>query len=291
MEKVCDFMDIQQNSFGVGYGDTARSYANQLNLELHECSFADFNCRGINKHFYNRIFAVRYAKGEPAFVGNSETGVQMEMKPGYFYFFSPGMPLSFNFKTGTGFFAFHFNLRYCAYQDIFLSMKIMEKRYDPEFISRLENAYSDNPDLPAAFLIKGLLFEKIAELLPNDRKLFQEDCFEKYRKLFEYISKHASAKLTIGELAEISGMSRDYLSRNFPRDIGIPLKKYIMNILLSRAELLLRNRELTVREIAKILNFNDEYYFSHFFRRESGFAPGQYRKQAQFSPTSSSDLQ
>ena len=74
-------------------------------------------------------------------------------------------------------------------------------------------------------------------------------------------------------------MTRDLLSNNFSRDIGIPLKKYLSNILLSRAELLLRNKELTVREIARLLNFNDEYYFSHFFRRQTGLAPGQYRKQ------------
>ena len=42
-------MEIHQNLSGVAYGSSAMSYANQLNLELHECSFANFNCTGHNR--------------------------------------------------------------------------------------------------------------------------------------------------------------------------------------------------------------------------------------------------
>ena len=155
----------------------------------------------------------------------------------------------------------------------------MRERHDPEFVEQVAAVFQSSSDLSAAFRIKGLLFLKVADLFPSEKKLFQKDCFEKYRTLFEYIAHHINARLTIDDLAEIVEIPRDRLSRNFSRDIGIPLKKYLSNILLSRAELLLRNKELTVREIARLLNFNDEYYFSHFFRRQTGLAPGQYRKQ------------
>lgn len=155
----------------------------------------------------------------------------------------------------------------------------MRELYDPEFVKVLETEFKNASDISAAFLIKGLLFQKVSRIFPKEKQLFREDCFHKYRELFEYISKHVSAKLMVAELAEVSGMTRDLLSKNFSRDIGIPLKKYLSSILLSRAELLLRNKELTVREIARLLNFNDEYYFSHFFRRQTGLAPGQYRKR------------
>ncbi len=272
-------METHQNLSGIAYGSSAMSYANQLNLELHECSFANFNCTGHNRYTYNRIFAVQKVTGDPSFVGNSETGRKIEMKPGCFYFSSCALPLSFEFRKGTEFFAFHFNVLHCAYQDIFLSEAILRERHDPEFVEQVAAVFQSSSDLSAAFRIKGLLFLKVAELFPSDKKLFQKDCFEKYRNLFEHIAHHISARLTIDDLAEIAGIPRDRLSRNFSRDIGIPLKKYLSNILLSRAELLLRNKELTVREIARLLNFNDEYYFSHFFRRQTGLAPGQYRKQ------------
>ena len=264
---------------GVLFDTVMISYANQLNLELHESSFANFECNTRNSYPFNRLFAVSFSNGKPSVVSNYETGEQLEMKPGHLYFFSCGFPLAFHFREGTGFFAFHFNLRYCAYQDVFLSERFMRELYDPEFIKVLETEFKNASDISAAFLIKGLLFQKVSKIFPKEKQLFREDSFHKYRELFEYISKHVSAKLTVAELAEVSGMTRDLLSKNFSRDIGIPLKKYLSNILLSRAELLLRNKELTVREIARLLNFNDEYYFSHFFRRQTGLAPGQYRKQ------------
>ena len=155
----------------------------------------------------------------------------------------------------------------------------MRELHDPEFIHVLETEFKNASDLSAAFLIKGLLFQKVSKLFPKNKPLFKEDRFENYRELFEYISKHINAKLTISHLAEVSGTTRDLLSKNFSRNIGLPLKKYLSNILLSRAELLLRNQELTIREVARLLDFNDEYYFSHFFRRQTGLAPGQYRKQ------------
>lgn len=264
---------------GILFDTVMISYANQLNLELHESSFANFECHTRNSYPFNRLFAVSFSNGEPSVVSNYETGEQFEMKPGYLYFFSYGFPLAFHFREGTGFFAFHFNLRYCAYQDVFLSERFMRELHDPEFIHVLETEFKNASDLSAAFLIKGLLFQKVSKLFPKNKPLFKEDRFENYRELFEYISKHINAKLTISHLAEVSGTTRDLLSKNFSRDIGLPLKKYLSNILLSRAELLLRNQELTIREVARLLDFNDEYYFSHFFRRQTGLAPGQYRKQ------------
>lgn len=264
---------------GVLFDTVMISYANQLNLELHESSFANFECHTRNSYPFNRLFAVSFSNGEPSVVSNYETGEQFEMKPGYLYFFSYGFPLAFHFREGTGFFAFHFNLRYCAYQDVFLSERFMRELHDPEFIHVLETEFKNASDLSAAFLIKGLLFQKVSKLFPKNKPLFKEDRFENYRELFEYISKHINAKLTISHLAEVSGTTRDLLSKNFSRDIGLPLKKHLSNILLSRAELLLRNQELTIREVARLLDFNDEYYFSHFFRRQTGLAPGQYRKQ------------
>ena len=272
-------MKTVTNKNGILFDTVMISYANQLNLELHESSFANFECHTRNSYPFNRLFAVSFSNGEPSVVSNYETGEQFEMKPGHLYFFSYGFPLAFHFREGTGFFAFHFNLRYCAYQDVFLSERFMRELHDPEFIHVLETEFKNASDLSAAFLIKGLLFQKVSKLFPKNKPLFKEDRFENYRELFEYISKHINAKLTISHLAEVSGTTRDLLSKNFSRDIGLPLKKYLSNILLSRAELLLRNQELTIREVARLLDFNDEYYFSHFFRRQTGLAPGQYRKQ------------
>ena len=73
-------------------------------------------------------------------------------------------------------------------------------------------------------------------------------------------------------------MSRDTLSRNFSRDFGIPLKRYLIEILVAQGEKLLRDPELRLRDIARRLRFNDEYYFSNFFKRETGTSPSEYRR-------------
>ena len=77
---------------GILFDTVMISYANQLNLELHESSFANFECHTRNSYPFNRLFAVSFSNGEPSVVSNYETGEQFEMKPGHLYFFSYGFP-------------------------------------------------------------------------------------------------------------------------------------------------------------------------------------------------------
>ena len=80
---------------GVLFDTVMISYANQLNLELHESSFANFECHTRNSYPFNRLFAVSFSNGKPSVVSNYETGEQLEMKAGHLYFFSYGFPLPF----------------------------------------------------------------------------------------------------------------------------------------------------------------------------------------------------
>ena len=45
---------------GVLFNTVMISYANQLNLELHESSFANFECNTRNSYPFNRLFAVSF---------------------------------------------------------------------------------------------------------------------------------------------------------------------------------------------------------------------------------------
>jgi YesN/AraC family two-component response regulator len=46
-----------------------------------------------------------------------------------------------------------------------------------------------------------------------------------------------------------------------------------------RACSLLATENLKIREIAEKLEFTNEFYFSRFFKKHSGMAPAQFRKE------------
>ena len=115
--------------------------------------------------------------------------------------------------------------------------------------------------------------EFIPEIDTEIHLLYQRDM-----KIHRFLRNEADAKTVIEDLADIAGLSADTLSRRFSKDYKKTLKKAINQAIAMRAEKFLRNNELKVKEIAEILKFNDEYYFSKFFKRESGKSPSEFRQ-------------
>lgn len=255
-------------------------YANLLSVKLYEYSRADFDRCSVNTYAFNRIFAVYSSTGPVSTVGSPMFGGELPMEPGSLFFFSAGVPVSFHFRHGTCFYAFHYNLQLLPFSEIFLSFAHMERIMAPEIIRELDRISSLPVDgIQRACKIKGMLFQITADFLPRNLITFQNAITSRYRKMLDYIERNIHAKITIDELAEVAGMHRSTLSRSFSQDTGITLKKYLSHQLQLRAALLLRESKLSIKEIARRLNFNDEYYFSHFFKRESGVSPREFRQQ------------
>jgi AraC-like DNA-binding protein len=66
--------------------------------------------------------------------------------------------------------------------------------------------------------------------------------------------------------------------------MGISLKDYITEIIVSRASRLLSYTDKTILEIADILGFEDPSYFHRVFKKNTGLTPKEYRKNSQEQP-------
>lgn len=87
----------------------------------------------------------------------------------------------------------------------------------------------------------------------------------------------ADAGLNIDQLAVRLKTHRSRLSRLFHDQYGLPPSMYLQRVRLSHAVWLLKNRQLTVAEVAALSGFDDPGYFSRLFRREIGVPPGRFR--------------
>lgn len=101
-----------------------------------------------------------------------------------------------------------------------------------------------------------------------------------FEPVMHYIRKHVSAETQIEELAEMLGCSKVLFSRRFRTVFGEPLKKYLQKELFYRATLLLVDHQMNIKEVATMLGFSSEFYFSKFFKRCSGISPSEYRQRA-----------
>jgi two-component system response regulator YesN len=93
-----------------------------------------------------------------------------------------------------------------------------------------------------------------------------------------YIHDHYSNALGRKEIAAHVGVSQEYLSSCFHREVGVPLVNYVERYRLRRAKELLVTTEKSITEIALEVGFNDSSYFGRIFRRENGISPLAYRR-------------
>ncbi len=99
----------------------------------------------------------------------------------------------------------------------------------------------------------------------------------KYGKLLEYVSAHLGPSLSINTLAGLMNMSRSALSKGFRRDMGVPLKTYLIYILMNKARELLNETDMTIGEVAYALGYNEPYYFHRVFKKSTGKTPREFR--------------
>ena len=99
-------------------------------------------------------------------------------------------------------------------------------------------------------------------------------------KVAEYVKENYTGEVRLGALAERFSVSREHLSREFKRSVGLGFSEYLTLYRLRRAkEMLLCEPSRSVAEVAFACGFNDGNYFSHRFKCEYGYPPSELRRR------------
>jgi AraC-like DNA-binding protein len=93
-----------------------------------------------------------------------------------------------------------------------------------------------------------------------------------------YIEQQLCEPLTLDDLSKVGGFSRYHFLRIFKRETGIGIRDFIQTRRMYKAVEFLLNSELSVMDIAIILQFESQEAFTRAFKREYSLPPGQYRR-------------
>lgn len=99
------------------------------------------------------------------------------------------------------------------------------------------------------------------------------------RKAERYIWEHYTRKLSLQEIAEVSGLSASYFSSIFKEEMGENLSGYLNRLRAEKAAVMLTETELSLHQIARACGFEDQSWFSKIFKSYAGVSPGKYREQ------------
>ena len=102
---------------------------------------------------------------------------------------------------------------------------------------------------------------------------------EYVRKAENYIKMNLHQKISIQEIAEYVGINRSYLSRLFRQYKGSSTQQYIIAARLDSAAQYLKNKKLSVGEVAKSVGYSDQLEFSKAFKARFKVSPTQWRTE------------
>jgi signal transduction histidine kinase/DNA-binding LacI/PurR family transcriptional regulator/AraC-like DNA-binding protein/DNA-binding response OmpR family regulator len=132
------------------------------------------------------------------------------------------------------------------------------------------------------FQSKGILTagETIAAL---NRALFGADTLPPQtsalvKRTIAFLHQNYSRPLSRWELAKALGISEDYLSRVFNRELGLSPWDYLNRYRILQAKTLLQTTSNSMRIIARQVGFRDQSYFSRVFHKFTGRSPQAFRE-------------
>lgn len=126
------------------------------------------------------------------------------------------------------------------------------------------------------------LFEQLRELQETVIQKLQaerdSDILRPIRMAKKYIQNHYQEQITLEEVSDVVGLSSSYFSGLFKKETGEGFAKYLINIRVEAAKVLLRETNTSVSVICKEVGYNDLKHFTHTFEKATGLKPGAYRK-------------
>ena len=121
----------------------------------------------------------------------------------------------------------------------------------------------------------------ILSLLPYFKQSVMTDHDEEKKietKLKIALEKVCFTQYSFSTLCANLGITERHAQRLFKQKYGTSPHEYVLQLRYQEACSLLMLPSHTIKEIAYILGFSDEKYFSLFFKKRSGFYPSMYRK-------------
>lgn len=109
------------------------------------------------------------------------------------------------------------------------------------------------------------------------------------RDIVDYVDSHIDEELNVNELCSRFSYSAAYISAQFSKQMGLPLKQFIITKKIALAKQLL-NEALSVTQVCERCGFGDYSNFIRTFKKNVGVSPLQWRKWSHTVPEKSAQI-
>ena len=149
---------------------------------------------------------------------------------------------------------------------IILNMCEISKTYNP----------SCSDDILLLKELYALLYALIEEF-PRPFEYKDKELHAYIQEAINFINSNYMNSITVNEIANHVNLSRSYLYKMFIKNLKISPQKYLINLRMYKATLLLKNTKIPIGEVASKVGYSDSLLFSKTFSRYFSMSPLNYR--------------
>jgi len=98
-------------------------------------------------------------------------------------------------------------------------------------------------------------------------------------KAVDYIKRNYMKKITLDEVASKVNLSTTYFSAVFKEEMKCNFNSYVNKIRIEMSKKLLADNTIPLVDVANLVGYEDQSYFTKVFRSQSGISPGKFRER------------
>lgn len=124
---------------------------------------------------------------------------------------------------------------------------------------------------------ESLFPENYTEALREVQKALE--CRPVVAEAKKYLFEHfRDPDIDLNLVARSIGISPAYLSRLMKQELGMPFKDFLTSLRINEAIVLMRSTSCSINEIADMVGYKSQHYFSTAFKNSMGISPSEHRK-------------
>lgn len=140
---------------------------------------------------------------------------------------------------------------------------------------------SYDPFLVARYLSELLFFIRTHENRYAKKASKAED---RMHHIVKYINENYPYELTIQEIADKFGITKNHFCHMFASSMGVTFITYLNTVRIKAACDMMKKDDDNILEISSKCGFCSQHYFYRVFKREKGMSPSSYRAQFRQKP-------
>ncbi|MGU8156010.1 AraC family transcriptional regulator [Clostridium perfringens] len=157
---------------------------------------------------------------------------------------------------------------------IILNMCEISKTYNP----------SRSDDILLLKELYSLLYALIEEF-PKPFEYKDKELHTYIQDALNFINSNYMHSITVQEIADYVNLSRSYLYKMFIKNLGISPQRYLINLRMYKATLLLKGTKFPIGEVANSVGYSDSLLFSKTFSKHFSMSPLNYRNNQVNKPS------